>query len=66
MDQQEVFEVNDIFKYNHDKKVLEPVQCVSDKFMEKLLDYGMPIENIEKIKEIFKDKVKSKKKKDEE
>ena len=60
------FEVNDIFKYNHDKKVLEPVQCVSDKFMEKLLDYGMPIENIEKIKEIFKDKVKSKKKKDEE
>lgn len=52
------FEVNDIFKYNHDKKELEPVQCVSDKFMEKLLDYGMPISNIEKIKEIFKDKVK--------
>ena len=60
------FEVSDIFKYNHDKKELEPVQCVSDKFMEKLLDYGMPIENIAKIKEIFKDKVKSKTKKDEE
>ena len=60
------FVVNDIFKYNHDKKELEPVQCVSDKFMEKLLDYGMPVENIEKIKEIFKGKVKSKKKKDEE
>ena len=60
------FEVSDIFKYNHDKKELEPVQCVSDKFMEKLLDYGMPIENIGKIKEIFKGKVKPKKKKDEE
>lgn len=49
------FEVNDIFKYNHDKKELEPVQCVSDKFMEKLLDYGMPLENIDKIKAIFND-----------
>lgn len=52
------FEVKDIFKYNHDKKRLEPVQCVSDKFMEKLLDYGMPIDNIDKIKEIFETKPK--------
>lgn len=51
------FEVSDIFKYNHDKKELEPIQCVSDKFLEKLLDYGMPIENIAKIKEIFVDKL---------
>ena len=55
------FEVNDIFKYDHEKKELLPVQCVSDQFMEKLLDYGMPIENIKKIKDLFKENVKAKK-----
>ena len=48
------FEVNDIFKYDHATKTLLPVQCVSDQFMEKLLDYGMPLENIKKIKDLFK------------
>jgi len=48
------FEVNDIFKYDHATKTLLPVQCVSDQFMEKLLDYGMPLENIQKIKDLFK------------
>lgn len=48
------FEVKDIFKYDHATRTLLPVQCVSDEFMEKLLDYGMPIENIEKIKKLFK------------
>lgn len=57
------FEVKDIFKYSHEKKELVPIQCVSDRFMEKLLDYGMPIENIDKIKEIFEpEDSKSKKK----
>ncbi len=53
------FAVNDIFRYDHDKKELLPVQCVSDEFLEKLLDYGMPIENIKKIKDLFKENVKT-------
>lgn len=50
------FEVNDIFRYDHKLKTLLPVQCVSDQFMEKLLDYGMPLENIQKIKDLFNEK----------
>ena len=52
------FEVKDIFKYDHARKELMPVQCISDEFMEKLLDYGMPIENIQKIKDLFKEGIK--------
>ncbi len=52
------FEVKDVFKYDHEKKELLPVQCVSDDFLEKLLDYGMPIENIQKIKDLFKENIK--------
>ena len=52
------FEVKDIFKYDHTRKELMPVQCISDEFMEKLLDYGMPIENIQKIKDLFKEGIK--------
>lgn len=48
------FEVKDIFRYDHEKKELLPVECVSEEFMLKLLDYGMPIENVDKIKAIFK------------
>lgn len=49
------FVVKDVFRYNHEKQELEPNECVSDEFLVKLLDYGMPYENIEKIKEIFAD-----------
>lgn len=55
------FVVNDIFKYDHEKKELLPVQCVSDNFISKLLDYGMPYENIAMIKEIFKSTEKAEK-----
>ena len=40
--------------FDHEVKELLPVQAPSDQFMEKLLDYGMPIENIKMIKELFK------------
>lgn len=47
------FEVTNIFKYDHENKTLVPTKCVSDQFFEKLLDYGMPFENVAKIKAIF-------------
>jgi len=47
------FNVTDIFKYDHEKKELLPASCVSDEFLTKLLDYGMPYENIDKIKNLF-------------
>jgi pilus assembly protein CpaF len=50
------FVVKDIFKYDHEKQHLVPIQCISDSFFEKLLDYGMPFDNVEKIKEIFNPK----------
>jgi hypothetical protein len=50
------FAVKDIFKYDHEKQHLVPIQCISDSFFEKLLDYGMPFDNVEKIKEIFNPK----------
>ena len=49
------FNVTDVFRYDHEKKELMPENCVSDEFLTKLLDYGMPYENIDKIKALFKD-----------
>ncbi|MBQ7669009.1 MAG: Flp pilus assembly complex ATPase component TadA [Clostridia bacterium] len=47
------FDVTDVFRYDHEAKELRPHKCVSDKFLTKLLDYGMPYENITMIKEMF-------------
>jgi len=49
------FIVSDIFRYDHETKELKPNQPPTDIFMEKLLDYGMPYENIQMIKDIFAD-----------
>lgn len=60
------FEVTDVFRYNHEKQELEKNQCPSDEFLEKLLDYGMPYDNITQIKELFAAKPAKKETKKEE
>lgn len=45
--------VNTIFKYNKKLEKLEPVNQVSDAFLEKLTDFDIPDENLEQIKGLF-------------
>lgn len=45
--------VNTIFKYNKQKETLEPVNPVSEQFLEKLTDFDIPDDNIRQIKELF-------------
>ena len=49
------FTVTNVFKYDHADKTLKAEKCPSDDFIDRLLDSGMPYENVEQIKEIFKD-----------